>query len=480
MVDTSRMKVTAKNFTLKEIASGYHEDTVTNSVVGMDGRLDIRPKYQREFRYPKDKQDKLIQSVLSNYPISIMYWVQIGIDENGKERYEVLDGQQRLISLCRFMTQGTTVPYGNDIVSYDGSPELVDNFDKLTIYICEKGASQTDESFEKEKLAWFETINIAGATLTSQEIRSALKYSDWCTSAKSHFVYKSNTGTTANSYGVKRKNRANDYLNIKNTEKNDKDKANEKSNSDSYQTQEIFEKVLRWITGSNLKLGTDTEILTYMETHRNASVYPDASELWSYFKAVMDWVWDVFEDDPKQSDTTGKRYDSNMKNVDWGILYNQYHNKLNALPHSEYEKAKQNIRDRIDELSNFEVSQTGKYYYVLDEVLNGQDNADVSVLSLRSFKPAIAQKMYQKQHGICPACGCYFSDIKDMEPDHIKPWSKGGFTDEDNCQMLCADCNGKKLANQHFGQKYSRDEVIGFSQEQINACPEGILNVNKK
>jgi len=120
------MKVTAKTFTLKEIASGYQEDAITNSVVGMDGRLDIRPKYQREFRYSKDKQDKLIQSVLSNYPISIMYWVQIGTDDNGNARYEVLDGQQRLISLCRFMTQGNTVPYGNDIISYDGSPEMIE------------------------------------------------------------------------------------------------------------------------------------------------------------------------------------------------------------------------------------------------------------------------------------------------------------------------------------------------------------------
>lgn len=479
MADTSRMKVTAKTFTLKEIASGYQEDAITNSVVGMDGRLDIRPKYQREFRYPKDKQDKLIQSVLSNYPISIMYWVQIGTDANGDARYEVLDGQQRLISLCRFMTQGNTVPYGDDIVSYDGSPEMIDNYDKLTIYVCEKGSTQTDESFEKEKLAWFETINIAGATLTPQEIRSALKYSDWCTSAKSHFVYKSNTGTTANSYGVQRKNRANDYLNVKNAEKNDKDKANEKANSDSYQTQEIFEKVLRWITGSGLKLGSDEDVLTYMEIHRNSQKYPDASELWDYFKSVMNWVWEIFEDDANGNDITGQRYDSNMKNVDWGVLYNQYHDKLNALSHADYEKAKQSIRDRIDALLGFEVSQTGKYQYVLDEVLNGADNADKSVLSLRAFSPKIKQKMYLKQHGICPACGCHFSDIADMEGDHIKAWSDGGFTDEDNCQMLCADCNGAKLANAHFGQKYSRDAVIAFTQAEIDACPEGVLNVNR-
>lgn len=479
MLDTSRMKVSAKFFSLKDIASGYKEDSLTNAVTGMNGLLDIRPKYQREFRYDKSKQDKLIQSVLSNYPISIMYWVQIGTDDKGNPKYEVLDGQQRLISICRFITQGNTVSFGNDIVSYDGSPELIDNYDKLTIYVCEKGETQTDESFEKEKLAWFETINIAGATLTPQEIRSALKYSDWCTSAKSHFVYKSTTGTTANSYGVQRLHRANDYLNIKNSEKNDKDKANEKANSDSYQTQEIFEKVLRWKNGTGLKPGTDDEILSYMETHRNSEKYPDATELWEYFKNVMNWVWDIFEDDPKQNDTTGSRYDSNMKNVEWGVLYNQYQEKLNAMPHTDYENAKERIRKRIDELSSFEVNQSGKYYYVLDETLNGHEKADESVLSLRAFSDKIKLKMYQKQHGICPACGKHFSDIHDMEGDHIKPWTDGGFTDEDNCQMLCADCNGKKSANLHFGQKYSRDEVIVFSQTEIAACEEGLLNVNK-
>lgn len=479
MNDASRMKVSAKTFSLKDIASGYKEDSITNAVTGMNGLLDIRPKYQREFRYDKCKQDKLIQSVLSNYPISIMYWVQIGTDSNGNPKYEVLDGQQRLISLCRFMTQGTTVPFGDDIVSYGGSPDMIDNYDKLTIYVCEKGESQTDESFEKEKLAWFETINIAGATLTPQEIRSALKYSDWCTSAKSHFVYKSNTGTTANSYGVQRRHKANDYLNIKNTEKTAKDKENEKANSDSYQTQEIFEKVLRWFTGNGLKLGTDEEILKYMEIHRNSQKYPDASELWEYFKSVMNWVWEIFEDDPKQDNNNGERYDTYMKNVEWGVLYNQYHEKLEVLSHNDYEKIKQTIRDRIDELTYFDVSQTGKYYYVIDEALNGHDKADESVLSLRPFSEKIKLRFYQKQHGICPACGYHFSDIHDMEGDHIIPWTDGGFTDEDNCQMLCADCNGKKSANTHFGQKYSRDEVIAFTKEEIDACAEGVLNVNK-
>jgi 5-methylcytosine-specific restriction endonuclease McrA len=292
-------------------------------------------------------------------------------------------------------------------------------------------------------------------------------------------VFKATTGTTANSYGVQRLHKANDYLKIKNTEKNDKDKAEEKANSDSYQTQEIFEKVLKWITGSGLKPGTDDDVLKYMEIRRNAAKYPDASELWEYFKSVMDWVWEVFENDMNANDATGDRYENEMKSVEWGLLYNNFHQKLNSLPHTDYDKAKKDIRDKIDELTNYEVSQTGKYQYALDFVLNGAKAADSSVLSLRAFKPALINKMYLKQHGICPACGCHFSDVQDMEGDHIKPWSKGGFTDEDNLQVLCADCNGKKKADEHFGQKYSRDEVIAFDQAAIDKCPEGTLNVNK-
>lgn len=473
MTDTSHMKVSTRTFNLRDIARGYKEDPNTNAVVGMGGCLDIRPKYQREFRYDKEKQDKLIQSVLSNYPISIMYWVLIGYDDAGNPKYEVLDGQQRLISICRFITQGTTVAFNGDIVSYAGSPSAIDNYDKLTIYVCEKGATQSDEAFEKEKLAWFETINIAGATLTNQEIRSALKYSDWCTSAKSHFVHKDNAGTTAYSYGVQRLHRANDYFIIKNTEKTDKDKNNQKGNSDSYQKQEIFEKILEWITGKGLQKGTDEDIVSYMEIHKDATKYPDASELWNYFTSVMDWVWEIFEgDDPS-------RYSTSMKGVEWGLLYNQYHDTMSAMPHSDYETLKKKIRTRIDELSGFEVSQSGKYYYVLDEVINGKDVADKSVLSLRAFSPKDANRMYIRQHGICPGCGCHFSDPNDMEADHITPWSAGGFTNDENLQMLCADCNQEKKANEHFGQKYSRNEVFSLTKEEIAKCPEGKLKVKR-
>ena len=464
MADETHMKVTPKSFTLKEIATGYYEDEATNAVVGMGGRLDIRPKYQRQFVYTKDKQDKLIQSILYDYPINVMYWVQIGVDASGNPRYEVLDGQQRLISICRFMTQGTAINFGNNVVSYGGSPEAVDNYNKLTVYVCEKGSLQSDDSFEKEKLAWFEIINIAGTTLTHQEILSALKYSDWCTSAKGYFVQKDSAGATAYSYGVQRKHHSNDYLSAKNIEKTDKDRENEKGNSDVYNRQEIFANVLKWKTGHGLKLGSDLDVETYMELHKDSKKYPDASELWEYFKNVMNWVWEVFEG-------TEDRYDSAMKNVEWGLLYNVY----GSVKTISFDW----VRKRIDELSCYEVDKSGKYYFVLDEAVNGFAKADQSVLHLRAFPPKIAENVYKKQHGICPGCGCHFQDQHDMQADHIKPWSKGGFTDEDNCQMLCADCNNKKSNDIHFGQMFSKDQVIAFTQQEIDARPEGVLNAKK-
>ena len=211
-----------------------------------------------------------------------------------------------------------------------------------------------------------------------------------------------------------------------------------------------------------------------METHKDSSIYPDATELWTYFTSVMDWVWEVFEGNDETN------YESSMKSVEWGLLYNKYHKQMDALSHKEYEQKKEDIRKRVQELSCFEVDKAGKYYYAIDEVLNGSDNADLSVLHIRSFPQKIKEKVYAKQHHICPACGCIFHDIKDMEADHIVPWSKGGFTDEDNCQMLCADCNNKKSANEHFGQAYSVYEVMSMSQEDIDKLPIGTLKIKSK
>lgn len=457
------MKVTEKHFSIKEIATGYIENPKDNSVVGLSNRLEIRPKYQRQFVYPRDKQDKVIDSILHDYPINVMYWVQTGKNSAGEELYEVLDGQQRLISICRFITKNHTISFEGNQTSYAGLSDksVIDNYSKLIVYVCEKGDGQSDAEFEQEKLEWFDRINIAGSPLTDQELLSALKYGDWTTSAKSYFVRKSDSGDTAYSYGIQNGRPARDYLCIKKAEKNDEDKAAEKGNNDSYTRQGILEKVLCWITGKDLKLGTtgtNGDVAKYMETHRNEK---DASELWQFFTNVINWAKGVFPD-----------YNKAMQNVEWGLLYTKYHENKSISATMTAQRVKELFSDK------YEIPRKqGIYQYVLDESVNGK-NADASVLNLRQFDKDTSEIQYNKQHGICPGCGKKFP-IEKMQADHIIPWSKGGRTESDNCQMLCADCNNKKSNDENFGMRYSLEEIIAMTQDDVAKIEVGHLNTEK-
>lgn len=456
---SSHMKVTEKHFSIKEIALGYTENMSDNSVTGLSNRLEIRPKYQRQFVYPRDKQDKVIDSILHDYPINVMYWVQTGKNSAGEELYEVLDGQQRLISICRFITKNYTINFEGNQTSYAGLSDksVIDNYAKLIVYVCEKGENQSDAEFEKEKLEWFDRINIAGSPLTDQELLSALKYGDWTTSAKSYFVRKSESGDTAYSYGIQNGKAAREYLSIKKAEKSDDDKAQEKGNNDSYTRQGILEKVLCWKTGKGFNLGTtgpNGDVARYMEIHRNEK---DAAELWQYFTNVINWLKGLFPD-----------YNKVMQNVEWGLLYNIYHSNKNISATITAQRAKELLSDK------YEIPRKqAVYQFVLDECVNGK-NADTSVLNLRQFDKETSLIQYQMQHGICPCCGKHFTFEK-MQADHIKPWSKGGFTTPDNCQMLCADCNLKKSNDENVAMLYSLKEVIEMSEEKRASIEEGHL-----
>ena len=79
--------------------------------------------------------------------------------------------------------------------------------------------------------------------------------------------------------------------------------------------------------------------------------------------------------------------------------------------------------------------QRGIYEYLLD--------GDARHLSIRAFTPKMARTAYERQKGVCPKCGKSFV-LEAMQADHITPWSKGGRTVAENCQMLCADCNRRK------------------------------------
>lgn len=460
------MKISPMQFKLIDIAENYSENDADNSVTGLNGRLDIRPKYQRQFVYPKDKQDAVVRSVLSDYPINVMYWVQTGKNQADEPTYEVLDGQQRLISLCRFMKSPNAIQFNGKAVTYGGliDKSVINNYRHLTVYVCEQEEHESNQEFHDKKLEWFKTINVVGTKLTQQEIRSALCYGPWVTSAKFYFVHKDNTGSTAYSYGLQDNHPANKYILAKNMEKTEQDKQEQKGNSDDYNRQFILETVLSWITGDDTHLGDSYAIEKYMKEHQNN---PDASELWNYFTSVMNWVWSLFP-----------IYYSDMKKVDWGILYNKYHNdkKLSATA----------LQPRIDALLiDTEVQKRENVWqYVLDTAYETKDTHDISkekILNLRSFNSKefknLRAAQYLKQHGVCPVCMKRGFNEDEMQGDHIVPWSKGGKTVEENMQMICAGCNGYKLA-----QSYDVDtakkrikKVESMTAEEVAKLSERVL-----
>lgn len=375
------MTINEMRLPVRELIEGYLEDDATDRVVAMGGKLDVRPEYQREFVYDEDKQAKVISTVLNGFPLNIMYFV-----DRHDGTYEVLDGQQRIISICRYALNKFSVKVpaatgGSNDVNY---PNLFDEMREkfldyeLHVYIC--------EGTDKEKLDWFQVINIAGEELETQEIRNALYHGPWLTDAKSAF---SRRGCSAHKYYGKYM--AGDCI-----------------------RQKYLETAFAWKAAQEGYKGKDA-IVNYMMAHR---ADPDADGLWSYFEAVFRWVQDMF----------GKDYDPSMKGVAWGLLYNEH--KDDNLDPAELQRNMKAL------LADPEVARkSGIYAYLL----TGEEKH----LNIRQFDKDVALSMYHQQGGKCAMCGAA-KDFKDMHADHIVPWSKGGKTVPENCQMLCIPCNEKK------------------------------------
>jgi hypothetical protein len=245
--------------TVRELAKGY-EDNDEEGVVGYDGKLDIRPQYQREFIYKGKQRDAVIDTVTKGFPLNVMYWAV-----RGDGGFEIIDGQQRTISLCQYVIGDFAFSgrYFHNLQD-DEQQQILDY--PLTVYQC----TGTDS----EKLQWFKTINIAGEELTDQELRNAVYHGPWVSDAKRYF---SKTGCPA--YGL-----ASDYM------------------AGSPIRQEYLETVIGWISGG--------DIVEYMALRQHE---PSASVLWLYFQAVIAWVKAAF---PK--------YRREMKGVAWGELYNEH------------------------------------------------------------------------------------------------------------------------------------------------------------
>lgn len=365
------MKIELVRHTIREVVKNY-VDNEEEGVIGYDGNLNIRPKYQREFVYNQKKQNAVIDTIFKGFPLNVMYWVK---NEDGT--YEVLDGQQRTISFCKYVE-------GEFSIQVDGNPKyfhslLDDEKQKfldyeLMIYVC--------EGTDSEKLDWFKIINIGGAVLTDQELRNAIYAGTWLTDAKSRF---SKTNCPASLYS---KGYAKVIVN----------------------RQELLERALEWICERD-KFKSVEE---YMSAHQHDI---NANELLLYFKAVIDWVKATFT-----------KYRKEMETVNWGYLYNHYHNNTYDTKALEKEISELMMDDDV-------TKKSGVYMYVLTR--------EEKYLNVRAFTSQMKTKAYERQKGECAICKKKF-DIDEMEADHIIPWSDGGKTNDENCQMLCKDCNRKK------------------------------------
>lgn len=253
------MKIQLKEIPVRDVVRNFVNNE-EEGVIGYGGKLNIRPKYQREFIYKDAQRDAVIDTVGKDFPLNVMYWA---VNEDGT--YEVLDGQQRTISLCQYVAGDFSVDYQYfHNLTEDEQEQILDY--KLMVYWCEGN--------DREKLEWFKTINIAGEKLTDQELRNAIYTGTWLTDAKRYFS-RSNGAAY---------NLAKDYVN------------------GSPIRQDYLETAIKWISNGAIE--------QYMSENQHAQ---NANELWMYFQNVINWV-----------SLTFPYYRREMKGVNWGRLYNQF------------------------------------------------------------------------------------------------------------------------------------------------------------
>lgn len=363
------MQIEFRQIKVRDIVNGY-VDNQEEGVYGFNGALNIRPPYQREFVYNDAKRDLVIDTVRRGLPLNIMYWAK-----NDDDTYELLDGQQRTISICQYVNGDFSIDSKYFHSLTDDEQEQILNYE-IMVYVC--------YGSDRERLEWFERINIAGEPLTKQELLNINYTGTWLTSAKSKF---SKTGCVAHKKGEK-------YI------------------KGSAIRQEILELALTWITGKK------ENIAEYMSVHQHDS---NANALWLHYCKVIDWV-----------ETTFIKYRKEMKGIDWGRLYSEYGNE-------EYNVDE--LESKISSLMADEdvTNKKGVYEYVLSRC------SKEKVLSVRAFTDKDKRTKYEQQGGVCPICGEHF-EIEQMQGDHIIEWVNGGKTTIDNLQMVCHSCH-KSLTN---------------------------------
>lgn len=257
------MKIEQQSITIRELVAGFKDDG-EGGVVGFDGKLDIRPAYQREFVYKDAQRSAVIDTITKGFPLNVMYFA-----DRGDGTYEVMDGQQRTISICQYVASvfSRDFRYFHNLAQ-DEKDQILDY--ELLVYFCSGG--------ESEKLDWFRTINIAGEKLTDQELRNAVYHGPWLTAAKKWF---SRTGGPATQVGI-------DYV------------------KGSAIRQELLELALGWVVTRDGLRSVDE----YMSEHQ---LDQNANDLWMYYQEVLSWAKLAY---PKV-----RKY---LTAVDWGKLYHEY------------------------------------------------------------------------------------------------------------------------------------------------------------
>ena len=381
------------DYTIADITKGFvYNEAEGKGLYGLDGALTIQPEYQRHYIYGDGKKDvAVIESILAGYPLGLIYF-----NRTDSGQLEVLDGQQRITSIGRFVTGKFAIKVDGREQSFSSLPaekqELIRET-RLLVYVC--------EGTEAEIKEWFQTINISGVPLNEQELLNAVYSGPFVTAAKAVF---SNTADT-------RQQKWSAYV------------------KGDIRRQEVLAVALKWIaTAQGLPNPS-----AYMAAHRRDE---NAAELIAYFISVIDWVSTVFDRIP----------DKEMRGLEWGDLYERFHTQ-------PYRARAVNARVDALRVDGAVHNARGVYEYVL----GGEEHPEL--LQIRMFDDRIRKAVYERQkadaevRGVsnCPLCAVGTNAnktkiyaMKEMDADHVTAWSKGGATDESNCEMLCITHNRAK------------------------------------
>lgn len=377
------------DITVKKLCDGFiYNELEGKGLFGLSGKLTIQPEYQRNYIYADGKKDvAVIESILKGYPLGLIYFNKINEDN-----LEVLDGQQRITSIGRFVTNKFAIKDENgmeqyfDAIAEDKQKKILNT--SLLIYECEGEESEIKE--------WFKTINIAGVPLNNQELLNAVYSGAFVTLCKEEFSNSQNANIQKWSVYIK----------------------------GSANRQEFLERALDWVSKGNIG--------EYMSRHRNDD---NITELKNYFNSVIDWVSTLFMDVEKE-----------MCGLEWGRLYEEYHKKA-------YDPKKISVEVQKLYGDPYVKNRKGVFEYILGGKVDTK-LLDVRVFdeaTKKSIYKKQTDKAKSKSESNCPLCAIGHDvnktkiwAIKEMDADHVTAWSKGGATDSKNCQMLCKTHNRAK------------------------------------